>query len=389
MWRTWFEGKGENTELPKPDNHIKGTSEHATVGVVVCLGEEFQSYPRRCLMRQLYAGCDLHGNSNLFGIIDGQGKKIFKKKLPNDLGVILSTVEPFREELVGIAVESTYNWYWVVDGMMEAGYRIHLANPSAIQQYIGLKHSDDKHDAFWLAELLRLGILPEGYIYPKENRPVRDLLRKRGHLIRLRTSALISLENVISRNCGKKVSVNDVKGVREDRISPYLEGNDDLALAGRVSKNAVDFLSGQIHEIEKSVLKRVIQEDRYGLLQTIPGVGKILAMVILLETGPIRRFESVGDYVSYCRKVPSRWTSNDKWKGSGNRKNGNRYLAWAYSEASDFARRYHPEPRAYYQRKMQKTNAACAHSALAHKLARAAYYIMKDHVPFRPEKLFG
>jgi transposase len=122
---------------------------------------------------------------------------------------------------------------------------------------------------------------------------------------------------------------------------------------------------------------------------TLPGVGKVLSLTIMLETGPISRFKTVGDYVSYCRKVPSRWTSNGKWKGSGNPKDGNKYLAWAYSEASEFARQLYPEPRAYYQRKMQKTNAAVAHSALANKLSRAGYYVMRDQVPFRPEKLFG
>ncbi len=340
-------------------------------------------------MRKLYAGCDLHGNSNFWGIRDETGEKVFYKKLQNDLGLMLAMLEPFREELVGIVVESTYNWYWVADGLTEKGYRMHLANPSAIQQYVGLKHSDDKHDAFWLAEMLRLGILPEGYIYPKEERPVRDLLRKRGHLIRLRTSMLISLENIISRNCGRKVSASDVKRLREDRVTPYLEGQEDLALAGRVSKETVDFLSDQIHEIEKAVHKRVRLKKRYRLLLTIPGVGKILALVIMLETGPISRFATVGDYGSYCRKVPSQWTTNGKWKGSGNRKSGNRYLAWAYAEASDFARRFYPEPRAYYQHKMQKTNSVVAHSALAHKLARAAYYVMRDQVPFRMEKLFG
>ncbi len=153
-------------------------------------------------MRALYAGCDLHGNNSVIGLVDGEGKRVFKKKLPNDLPLVQEALKPFREEIVGIAVESTYNWYWIVDGLMERGYQVHLANPSAIQQYSGLKHSDDRHDAFWLAEMLRLGILPKGYIYPKEERPVRDLLRKRGHLVRLRTSLLISLQNILSRNLG-------------------------------------------------------------------------------------------------------------------------------------------------------------------------------------------
>jgi transposase len=340
-------------------------------------------------MGALYAGLDLHGNNNVIGIVDEQGKRIFKKRLPNDSGLVKNVLKPFKGEMVGIAMESTYNWYWLVDGLMEEGYRVHLANPSAIQQYSGLKHEDDKHDAFWLAEMLRLGILAEGYIYPKEERPVRDLLRKRGHLVRLRTSLVLSLQNILSRNLGRKVNVNDVKRLREDRVTRLLERNEDLDLAGRVSKEVIDFLTHQIYTIERFLEKRIELKEEYRYLLTLFGVGKILALTIMLETGPIRRFPTVGDYVSYCRKVPSQWTSNGKRKGCGNSKNGNKYLAWAYSEASDFARRDYPEPRAYYQRKMQKTNAAVAHSALAHKLARAAYYVMRDQVPFRPEKLFG
>lgn len=340
-------------------------------------------------MRILYAGCDLHGNNNLIGIVDGEGKRVFKKKLSNDLTMVRDTLKPFEGELVGIAVESTYNWYWIVDGLMETGYKVHLANPSAIQRYSGLKHVDDKHDAFWLAEMLRLGILPEGYIYPRQDRPVRDLLRKRGHLVRLRTSLIISLQNILSRNLGMKVNVSDVKALKEDRVSVLLEINEDLALAGRVSKEAIDHLTRQIRKIEGVVEQKVKLKEEYRYLLTLHGVGKILSLTIMLETGPISRFETVGDYVSYCRKVPSHWTSNEKRKGSGNTKNGNKYLAWAYAEASELARRYYPEPRAYYNRKMQKTNAAVAHSALAHKLYRAGYYLMRDQVPFRPDKLFG
>jgi transposase len=340
-------------------------------------------------MRALYAGSDLHSNNNLLGIVDGQGKKIFEKRLLNDPLLVLDVLEPYKEDLVGIVVESTYNWYWLVDALMDEGYKVHLANPSAMERYSGMKHADDKHDAFWLAEMLRLGILPEGYIYPKQERPLRDLLRKRSQLVRLRTSLVISLQNILSRNLGRKVSVNDVKALREDRITPLLEMSEDLALAGRVSKEAIDNLTRQIHKIEWAVQKRIGLKEEYRYLLTLHGVGKILALTIMLETGPISRFATVGDYVSYCRKVPSQWISNGKRKGSGNSKNGNKYLAWAYSEASEFARRLYPEPRAYYQRKMQKTNAAVAHSALANKLSRAGYYVMRDQVPFQPEKLFA
>ena len=337
---------------------------------------------------KLHTGFDLHSTNNYLAIIDKNGKRVFKKKMPNDSEQILAVLKPYKHDIVGIAVESTYNWYWLVDMLMAEGYKMHLANPAEIQKYSGLKYADDQHDAFWLSEMLRLGILPEGYIYPKEDRPIRDLLRKRSHLVRLRTSLIISLQNIISRNNGFKIRVNDVKAIKVDKVAPYLNGNDDLSLAGKVSKDSIDFLTHQIRAIESVVEKKMELRNKYSYLLTIPGVGKILGLTIMLETGPISRFAKVGNYVSYCRKVSSKWISNDKVKGKGNKKSGNKYLAWAFSEAAELARRFYPEPRAYYNRKMQRTNKMAAYNALSHKLARAAYYIMRDGVPFMPEKCF-
>jgi transposase len=121
---------------------------------------------------------------------------------------------------------------------------------------------------------------------------------------------------------------------------------------------------------------------------SMPGVGKILAMTIMMETGPLDRFPKVGNYVSYCRKVPAARFSNEKKKGSGNRKNGNKYLSWAYAEAAELARRFNPEARAYYDWKRRRTNAPIAYNALANKLSRTAYYIMRDGVLFMPERMF-
>lgn len=337
----------------------------------------------------LYAAFDLHANNSQLGIVNEDGKRIHRKKILNEPEAILQDLEPYRSEIMGIAVESTYNWYWLVDMLQAEGYRMHLANPAAIQQYSGLKHLDDRHDAFWLAEMLRLGILPEGHICPKEDRAVRDLLRKRGHLVRLRTSLIISLQNTITRNCGIQVDVNDVKILKEDRISPLLKDNEDLALSGEVSKESIDFLTKKIRKIEKVLEQRVALRAEYKNLLTIPGIGKILGLTIMLETGDIGRFAGVGNYASYCRKVNTKWLSNGKSKGKGNKKNGNKYLAWAFSEASELARRFDAQAKAYYERKMMQTNRMVAHSALAHKLARAAYFIMKDGVEFQPRRIFG
>jgi transposase len=337
---------------------------------------------------ELYCGLDLHANNTYAGMIDQDGKRITKARLDNRTDAIAHFFDPYQENLAGIVVESTYNWYWLVDFLEEQGYDVRLANPAAIQKYSGLKHSDDSNDAFWLAEMRRLGILPEGYIYPKQDRPVRDLLRKRGHLVKIRTSLVTSVQMIISRNCGVKLSASDIKVLREDRIAPFLVSQDELSLAGTVSKETIDFLSGKIRTIETQIQRRVRLRPPYQLLQTIPGVGTILALTIMLETGPIDRFRGVGNYASYARTVSSQWTSNGKRKGKGNPKNGNRYLAWAFSEAAEMSRRYDATARAYYDRKTRKTNFMVAHTALARKLARAAYYIMKDQVSFMPEKLF-
>lgn len=337
---------------------------------------------------KLYSGIDLHSTNSYLAIIDEGGKRVFKEKLPNDITVITERLSLYSGALEGVAVESTYNWYWLVDGLMAAGYTVHLANPAAIQKYNGLKHADDKHDAFWLAEMLRLDILPTGYIYPKDERPLRDLLRKRSHLVSLRSSLLISLQNIIIRNCGQKMKTNDIKRLKENRVHPLLAGNEDIALAGQVSKDSIDFLTRQIRAIETFIEKKVEPNGAYRRLETIPGIGKILGLTIMLETGPIERFAKVGNFASYCRVVSSQWTSNGKAKGKGNTKNGNKYLSWAFSEAAELARRFDDKARAYYNRKLRKSNFMVAHAALAHKLARAAYYVIRDQVSFMPEKTF-
>jgi len=135
-----------------------------------------------------YSGIDLHSTNSVVVVSDEADRVVLQRRLANELGGILEALERYREQLVGVVVESTYNWYWLVDGLQEAGYRVHLANTAAIRQYDGLKHSGDVSDAAHLAQLLRLGILPTGYIIPKAERAARDLARKRLQLVRCRTA---------------------------------------------------------------------------------------------------------------------------------------------------------------------------------------------------------
>jgi transposase len=337
---------------------------------------------------KLYGGIDLHCNNNYLGIIDKKDKRVFQKKLPNDLETVLKVLKPYRKDMEGIAVESTFNWYWLVDGLIEEGYTVHLANPSAIKQYEGLKHSDDIRDAFHLAHLLKLGILPEGYIYPKEERPVRDLLRKRLFLMKHKTSHILSFKNMVSRSLGIQISSNEVKKLHEEDVEKLFQ-QEHLILAGKAHIATIRFLKEKIIGIEKAILKKAVLRDEYSNLLTVPGVGKILALTIMLETGDIQRFPEVGNFVSYCRCVRSNRTSNGKSKGEGNSKNGNKYLSWAFVEAANFAVRSYPFVRRYYQKKTARTNSIVAIKAVSHKLARASYYVIKNQEVFQPKKAFG
>jgi transposase len=292
--------------------------------------------------------------------------------------------------LQGVVVESTYNWYWLVDGLMEASYRVHLANPAAMQQYSGLKYTDDHSDARGLAHLLRLGVLPEGYIYPKAARAVRDLLRKRAHVVRQHTANVLSVHNSMARHTGTRFSIKRMQELTKQALTPWLP-DETQVLAVTSSLVVVDCLKHQMKTLERTVQKHLHHTPSYEQLRTVQGIGTILAHTITLETGAISRLPTVGHYASSCRGVDSTKRSNGKRTGTGNGKNGTPYLAWASMEAAQFAMRCQPEARRFYQRKLAKSrhNTILARQAVAHKLSRACSYIMRDLVPYAATKAFG
>ncbi len=336
----------------------------------------------------LYAGIDLHANNSFLAVIDEVDELVVAKRYRNDLGLICQALEPYRSEVQGIAVESTFNWYWLVDGLDAEGYPVHLVNTLAAQQYKGLKYTDDKTDARWLAHMLRLGILPTGWIYPRRQRAVRDLLRKRSQLVRQRTASRLGLRNVLERTTARRLTGNALKKVTTDDLSQWIE-DPNVRLSMAASLAMIDTASEQIERIERAILEQATHNDSHRMLTTIPGVGPVIALTIQYETGDLGRFPGVGNYVSYCRLVRAERNTNRRTKGQGLRKNGNRYLSWAYHEAAHFAVRFQPKARRWYERKRSRTCPLVAIRALAHKLARASYFMMRDQVPYEPARLFG
>jgi len=337
---------------------------------------------------KLYGAIDLHSNNNVTVLMDEKDKVVYQKRLTNDLPLILEQLSPYGSSIEGIVVESTYNWYWLVDGLMAKGHRVHLANTAAIQQYAGLKYTDDDSDARWLAHLFRLGVLPEGYIYPKEERAVRGLLRKRSQLVRQKTANLLSIQNLCSRNTGSSISANRIKQLTSEKVDALFT-HSDRALAVKANLTVMRSLENEITILERVVKDRIKVKPAYRYLLTVSGIGQILALTIMLERGDIRRFPQVGNFASYCRCVGSEKLSNGKRKGTGNTKNGNKYLSWAFVEAANFAIRFEPLIARYYQRKKAKTHRVVAIKAVAHKRARASYYVMRDEVPFDANRAFA
>ncbi len=339
-----------------------------------------------------YCGIDLHSSNSVVVIIDEADKIVFKKRLRNELGLIVAALAPYQEALSGVVVESTYNWYWLVDGLMDAGFELHLANPAAIHQYSGLKHTGDADDAAWLAHLLRLGLLAVGYIYPRAERGTRDLLRRRGQLVRQRTANLLSVQNQVTRATGALISGNRVKQLAR-RLEPEeiaeLVADPDAAFGISTNLAVMRALDGEIGKLERVARARLVPDAAFQALLTANGIGDILAMTIRLETGDVRRFAGPGNYASYCRCVESKRVSNGRKKGEGNRKCGNKHLAWAFVEAAHMAIRYDARAGAFYQRKRAKTKTVVAVKAVGHKLARGCFYVMRDEVPFDPKRCFG
>src|SRR5881409_3842722 len=280
---------------------------------------------RKATVKKVVAGMDLHGNNVMIGIMDLDGKRLANRKVACELKDVVKFLAPFKTRLEKVVVESTFNWYWLVDGLQALKYPVVLANPAGMQQYSGIKHADDTNDAFFLAELSRLNILPTGYIYDVHLRPVRDLLRRRLTLVHHRTALMLSFKSLNTRTTGVAMTLGELKDLEIKQAQDLYDHPANQLIAGMQIKH-IEQLTESIERIEKVVLDCARELPLYTKLTTLPGVGKILGMTITMEVGDIKRFAEPGNFASYCRTVEAKRTSNTKKKGENNAKCGNKYL---------------------------------------------------------------
>lgn len=222
-----------------------------------------------------YSGIDLHSNNCVVTVTDDSDKVVAEKRVANDLEKIIEFLKPWQGELAGVVVESTYNWYWFINGLQEAGFDVKLANTGAIRKYDGLKHTGDEADARHLAHLLRLGILPTGTILPPAHRALRDLARKRLQLVRSRTSHILAVENILARQKGARINSNQIKRLTlEDVTAMGLPA--DVCLAIQSNLAVIMALNAQVELLERRLQESIGDRPEYALLTSVPGSGAFL-----------------------------------------------------------------------------------------------------------------
>jgi len=338
-----------------------------------------------------YCGIDLHTRDSVLCVIDEKDRIHLREKVPNCIFTIVEKLDSFSPR-PPVAVEATLNWYWLVDGLQEHEFNVKLAHTYGLSMIKGAKVKTDQRDAFTLARLLRLDAIPEAYIYPKEKRPVRDLLRRRAKLVDLRAQAYVSIRTRLLQNglygfSQTAIKKLDAREICEMVTHPVIQADMFHEL------ERIALYSREIEKTEKRVLDSVKNEPMLELLQTIPGVGKILALTIYFEAGQIERFGSAKQFCSYARVVPGIAQSSSVTRRGKGSKQGNPHLKWAFMQAAAIAVRFYPNVRKFRQthlaRRRSKAKKLISMSIVAHKLAIGAYHVMKGKQPFRQEMMFA
>jgi len=338
---------------------------------------------------KFYCGIDLHTKKMYVCILDAEGQIRLHQNIRTDPEAFLSTLAPFREDIV-VAVECMFTWYWIADLCVQENISFVLGHALYMKAIHGGKAKNDKIDSHKIATLLRGGMLPQAYVYPARMRATRDLLRRRNHFMRKRAELFAHIQNTRSQYnlpdfLGCIAKPHNREGIVERFDDPSVQKS--MAINLEMIK-AYDRLLTQLeHDIIASAKEHDLRS--YALLQTIPGVGRILALVILYEIESIERFPSVQDFVSYCRLIKSIKESNGKKYGSSGKKIGNAHLKWAFSEAAVLFLKGNEPGKKFLERLTRKHGKAKALSILAHKLGRAVYFMLKNKEAFNQKKFLG
>jgi transposase len=329
-----------------------------------------------------YCGIDLHAKAMYVCILDQTGAKLVHKNLPTTPEAFLRTVAPYREDLV-VAVECIFTWYWLADLCATEGIAFVLGHALYMKAIHGGKAKNDKIDSHKIAVLLRGGMIPLAYVYPPAMRATRDLLRRRCHLMRKRAELLAHIQNTKSQynlpDFGKKLAY---KANREDVAEHFPEPSVRKTIEMDVA--LIDHYDKLLKEVELYITRTAKGHDAqsFARLQSVPGIGQILALVILYEIQDIARFPRVQDFVSYCRLVKCAKESGGKRYGLSGKKIGNPQLKWAFSEAATLFLRQNQLGKEYFAKLERKHGKGKALTVLAHKLARAVYYMLTRHQAF-------
>lgn len=329
-----------------------------------------------------YCGVDLHARTMHVCVVDHDGKTREHVNLPCDPGRFLKLIEPYREEVV-VCCECLFAWYWLADLCREKGITFVLGHALYMKAIHGGKAKTDKIDSEKIARLLKGGMLPQAYVYPPEMRATRDLLRRRMKLMRLRGQSLAHVTNTFTQYnlaAPEKRLHNQANraGVAERFVDESVRRavESDLSLAGHLDE--------QLRGIELYLVKHAKIDDpqSFARLQTVPGIGPILALVLLYEVHDVRRFPTVQQFVSYCRLVKCSHESAGKLTSGKGNKIGNAHLKWAFSEASLLMLRELPAAKSHVARLEKKHGKAKALSILAARLGRTVYWMLKRKEAF-------
>jgi transposase len=329
-----------------------------------------------------YCGIDLHAKAMYVCILDQNGTILVHKNLPTTPEAFLRIIAPYRDDLV-VAVECMFTWYWLADLCAKEGIAFVLGHALYMKAIHGGKAKNDKIDAHKIAVLLRGGMFPQAYVYPTEMRATRDLLRRRCHLVQKRAELLTHIQNTNSQynlpEIGKKLAYKaNREGVEEHFPDPSVRKTIEVDVS---LINHYDQLLGEVElYITRTAKKHDVQT--FARLQSVPGIGQILALVLLYEIQDIRRFPRVQDFVSYCRLVKCAKESGGKRLGTSGKKIGNAHLRWAFAEAAVLFLRQNQPGKDYFTKLEHKHGKAKALTVLAHKLGRAVYYMLTREQAF-------